>query len=338
MTPEQVRSYIVSSGGGLNGQILKFIVGTTAGAPTTADSTLTHSEFGGKHLDVYRDGALAYPNGAIAANLNEGFRLNTNTITVNPLWQDEEEVEVRILDPIAWTDLSLSGEESTLLDSLMLYYKLDEASGTLADDANDIQDATVRGSASRILGKLGNALHTNTYDKFLRSPYNAASDIDTTYSISMWFYLDSLPSVVGQSYLFYSFLPISPYYSTALMLENTDNLRFVVRNGAGTAYAVQSAASSVQDSTWYHVVAIFRGNGLTSQIYLNGTDVSVNAATFSGGIYNSTNYLYFGNNDSELYNTASVIDEIGVWNRVLTAGEVTILYNTGLGKTHPFTE
>lgn len=337
LTPDQVRSLIVSSGGGLNGQILKFIVGTTSGAPTTADSTLTHANFGGKHLDVYRNGALAYYNGAIAANLNEGFRLNTNTITVNPLWQDEEQVEIRILDPIAWSELSLEGEESTLLDSLILYYKLDEASGTLADDATDHQDGAVRGSATRILGKIGNALHTNAWDKLLRSPYNAASDIDTTYSISMWFYLDSLPSVIGGSYLFYAFLPTSPWYSHAIALENTDRIRFNARDDDGNNCNVYSS-ETLSDSTWYHIVVTCRGDGNTSQIYLNGADVSASADTFTGKIYNTTNYLYFGNTDSELYNTASVIDEIGVWNRVLTVGEVTSLYNAGLGKTHPFIE
>ena len=152
-------------------------------------------------MDVYRDGALAYPNGAIAANLNEGFRLNTNTITVNPLWQDEEEVEVRILDPIAWTDLSLSGEESSLLTGLSAYYKLDETSGSVADDATDTQDATVSGSPSRVVTQDGLGYGIKFSDAGdvmgIESPVTAL-DLDTTFSVSFWMYLDSVPSASGK--------------------------------------------------------------------------------------------------------------------------------------------
>ena len=337
MTPEQVRSEIVAGGGGLNGQILKFIVGTTTGAPATTDSTLIHTEFGGKHIDLYRDGALAYYNGSIAANLNEGFRLNTNTITVNPLWQDKEQVEIRILDPIAWSNLSFEGQESTLLDSLLLYYKLDEASGSVADDANDVQNATLYSGTGRVISKsgLGNAVHIATSSDYIRSSYNALSNIDTTFSISMWFYLDSLPSVVGQSYLFYAHLDASPWYANAIALEDVDRIRFTVRNDAGTGYNVYSSGT-LSDSTWYHLVVTCRGNGNTSQIYLNGTDVSSSAGTFSGGIYNTNNYLYIGSGSSGLYHCPKIIDEVGLWHRVLTSGEITDLYNSGVGKQHPF--
>ena len=339
MTPDQVRSLIVSSGGGLDGKILKFIVGTTSGAPTTADSTLTHSEFGGKHLDVYRDGALAYYNGAIAANLNEGFRLNTNTITINPLWQDEEEVEVRILDPIAWTNLSLEGEESSLLDSLVAYWKLNEASGTLAIDEMGNKNGYVGGSAVRLVTKWGNGVKIATNLQSLRVSYNPVVYPDTSFSVSFWFYLDSLPSAMGRNGSIFGINntnPVLPYY-LRIPYEGTDQdkLQWTVKNKSNNFYSVTSAATLV-DSTWYHVVAIISGSGNPIQMYLNN-NVANDAVNFEGGMIAPDSDIRFGIPYTYTPDyIPHIIDEAGIWHRVLLAEEVEYLYNSGSGRTYPF--
>jgi hypothetical protein len=114
------RTYVESllgSGSGLSAERLPFIIGTTSGAPTTADSTVTHANISGKHIDLYRDGAKQYQN-FTTTNTAEGFRVSGSTITVNPLWQDGEQVLVDIIQPILWSYLSLEGEESSLLTGL----------------------------------------------------------------------------------------------------------------------------------------------------------------------------------------------------------------------------
>jgi hypothetical protein len=102
---------LLGSGSGLSAQRLPFIIGTTTGAPTTSDSTVVHTAFNGKHIDVYRDGAKQYQN-FTATNTVDGFRVSGSTITVNPLWQDGEQVLVDIIQPILWSYLSLTGQES----------------------------------------------------------------------------------------------------------------------------------------------------------------------------------------------------------------------------------
>lgn len=349
MTPDQVRSYIVSSGGGLNGQILKFIVGTTSGAPTTADSTLTHANFGGKHLDVYRDGALAYYNGAIAANLNEGFRLNSNTITVNPLWQDNEQVEVRILDPIAWTDLSLSGEESSLLTGLSAYWKLDETSGSVADDATDTQDATIFGSPSRVPTQsgLGYGIRFNddAHVMAIESPV-AALDLDTTFSVSFWMYLDSVPSASARaaSYIMYGANLTTPTSSQRIYIPGLtgyiDNPLFISANTADVSYQVAPDDAGLSDSTWYHIVVVQRGHNDTLYMYVNNVRETLTSGAggiFSGTVGGTDDALRFGNSVAGApWYLDGILDEIGIWKRELTPAEVGQLYNGGLGKTHPF--
>ncbi|MFA6336136.1 MAG: LamG domain-containing protein, partial [Bacteroidales bacterium] len=347
LTPDQVRSLIVSSGGGLDGKILKFIVGTTAGAPTTADSTLTHANFGGKHLDVYRDGALAYYNGAIAANLNEGFRLNTNTVTVNPLWQDEEEVEVRILDPIAWSDLSLTGEESSLLTGLSAYWKLDETSGSVADDATDTQDASVAGSPSRVVAKLGYGIKFSdaAHVMAVETPVTAL-DLDTTFSVSFWMKLDSMPSASARTaaYIMNGANLTTPTSSQRIYIPGLDgyidNPLFRSANTANVSYQVCPNDAGLSDSTWYHIAVIQRGHNDTLYMYVNNVRETLTSGAggiFSGTVGGTDDALRFGNAGagSELY-FDGILDEIAIWKRELTRAEVGQLYNGGLGKTHPF--
>lgn len=349
LTPDQVRSLIVSSGGGLNGQILKFIVGTTSGAPTTSDSTLTHANFGGKHLDVYRDGALAYYNGAIAANLNEGFRLNTNTITVNPLWQDEEQVEIRILDPIAWSELSLEGEESTLLTGLSAYWKLDETSGSVATDATGTQDATVSGSPSRVPTQsgLGYGIRFNddAHVMAIESPV-AALDLDTTFSVSFWMKLDSMPSASARniSYIMYGLNTTTPTTSQRIYIPGLagyiDNPLFRSANTADVSYQVAPNDAGLSDSTWYHIVVVQRGHGDTLYMYVNNVRETLTSGAqgiFYGTVGGTDDALRFGNSGAGApWYLDGILDEIAIWKRELTPAEVGQLYNGGVGKTYPF--
>jgi hypothetical protein len=71
-------------------------------------------------------------------------------------------------------------------------------------------------------------------------------------------------------------------------------------------------------------------NGSTLQVVINGTTYSEN---HSGTLANGTFLLgYFGGGASNS-NLQGWIDEVGIWNRVLTTTEISDLYNGGAGQT-----
>jgi len=74
---------------------LEFTIGVTLNSPLAADTTLTHTHFGGKLLIISRSGARQTEN-FTATNTQEGFRLNGNIITVLPAWQANEEIIIDI--------------------------------------------------------------------------------------------------------------------------------------------------------------------------------------------------------------------------------------------------
>lgn len=338
-TPTFVDSRL-GSGGGLSAERLPFIIGTTTGAPTTADSTIVHTAFTGKHIDLYRDGAKQYQN-FTATNTVEGFRVSGSTITVYPLWQDNEQVLIDIIEPILWSYLSLSGEESTLLDSLRGYWKLDEPSGTIVIDAAGIQNGTrTAGVEVGVTGKLGYANRFNLAADVINIPYNTnVSPKGVDCSIVMWFWLDSIPSLTGhENYLFQQNVGSAPWAGHYIYVnEDDDKIYATSRNTGGTQYEVLSTGA-ISDSTWYHVVLVNPGNGQDLLLYLNGVDVSAGASrTFSGTLLEGLSTTCFGSSyeGSAAYHSG-IIDSPGIWGRVLTSGEVTTLYNSGNGKAHPF--
>jgi hypothetical protein len=331
----------LGSGGGLSAERLPFIIGTTTGAPTTADSTIVHSAFAGKHIDLYRDGAKQYQN-FTATNTVEGFRLNGSTITVYPLWQNKEQVLIDIIEPILWSYLSLEGEESSLLTGLNGYWKLDESSGTTVVDAKGTQNGTRTIGvlvSDTIDSKMGYANRFNAAGDNINIPYNTnISPKGTAFSVSIWFKLDTLPSVLDRAnYIFQQNNTSSPYGPHYIDVRKSDNkIVFTTMNTGATAYSVVSTAA-ISVGVWYHVVAVNRGNGQTLQLYVNGSDVSASAGTFTGTVYEGLSNTCFGNGytgNSDYF--SGTLDSYGIWGRALTSGEVTTLYNSGNGKTYPF--
>jgi hypothetical protein len=327
----------LGSGSGLSAERLPFIIGHTTGAPTTADSTITHTSFAGKHIDLYRDGAKQYQN-FTATNTVEGFRLNSSTITVYPLWQDNEQILVDIIEPILWSYLSIEGEESSLLADLSGYWNLDEPSGNVVNDATGTQYGYTTATIAQA-AKIG---YGNDFDA-------AADGIDITYntnispkgaafSVSLWFKIDVLPSTaVRDNYLFRQNNTASPWGPHQIIVDDAnDKIVFTTTNTSGTAYSVTST-SAISTGLWYHVVAVNRGNGQTLQLYVNGADVSATAGTFTGTLYEGLNSTSFGN----AYQGGSVflngmLDELAIFHVALSTGNVTTLYNLSNGKTYPF--
>jgi hypothetical protein len=69
----------------------------------------------------------------------------------------------------------------------------------------------------------------------------------------------------------------------------------------------------------------------------NTIGISVNAGTvnttsFSGGIFDGTTAFLIGSRSGATYMNGR-IDEVGVWKKLLSASELTELYNSGAGKT-----
>jgi hypothetical protein len=81
---------------------------------------------------------------------------------------------------------------------------------------------------------------------------------------------------------------------------------------------------------WYHVAVTYDLSAGTARFYKDG----VLWSTETGGktaIYNGTADVNVGRLSSNGQYCDCLLDELGVWSRILTAGEISALYNSGTG-------
>jgi hypothetical protein len=141
--------------------------------------------------------------------------------------------------------------------------------------------------------------------------------------------------------------PTSPHSYSAWIYKTGSSQRFIIQNGKndmGTSMVVTSGgnlglfyrggfsvvASSgfITLNSWIHCVVTYDGSG-NVEFYTNGVSAGSGSISWTDGIGTCNTYIgtYLGT--SNYFN--GEIDEVGVWDRVLTSTEVTELYNGGLG-------
>jgi hypothetical protein len=109
-------------------------------------------------------------------------------------------------------------------------------------------------------------------------------------------------------------------------------LRFSsVKGGGATIINAQSPDNSITDTLWHHVVVTGTGSGNNITFYIDGTarTTTYNTGFLSLAGGNSTNVLAIGtlNPTSPLLFFNGTIDETRIYNRALTAQEITTQYN-----------
>jgi len=202
----------------------------------------------------------------------------------------------------------ITGQASLEEDNLLAYYNFN-------GDAKDSQgnyDASVSG-ATLTDGVGGDAYYFDGND-FIKSNLNKLS-MQNPASISFWFKTDKL--VNGKAiHLENSYS--SGNYATIRFYED-GNIRFYHRIG-WTTYGSIYINKDYADGVWHNYVVTWDGS--TTEVYYDG--VSQKQASYSGSLnYNS---LYIGGTWYRDYFKGS-LDEIKVYDKVLSASEVQDVYN-----------
>jgi len=111
--------------------------------------------------------------------------------------------------------------------------------------------------------------------------------------------------------------------------NSATELRFFVNQwDTGVAF------STINPAQWNLIIGTW--NGTTVQIYVNGT--AGTSGTYSGGSTAGTNPFEIGRVGTDGFNLNCLIDDVRIYNRVLTAAEIALLLNgqpppTGLSAT-----
>lgn len=222
---------------------------------------------------------------------------------------------------------------TSLSTGLVGYWKLDEASGT-RNDSGGTNHLTDNNTVTQAAGKVANAAQfTAANSEYLSVADSAAlSTGDIDFTICAWVYLDSKSS----SRLIVSKGTLATAAATEYWVDHlasTDRFRFGVSTGAALATVSADVLGAPSLATWYFVVAWHDSVGNTINISVNNG--AANSAAHSAGVQDSTQPFQIGAAAGPSGFMDGRVDEVGVWKKVLTAAERTLMYNGGSGRTTP---
>lgn len=229
------------------------------------------------------------------------------------------------------TNLYKRTNPTDLTTGLMSYYKLDETSGTTATDTTGAVNGTSTNVTVNQTGKINKAyLFKNASNGYISLGDNYRFQSEDAFSLTAWIYptanrgsgggagygriYDTRPTNGGSNGFYWSINPNNGFTTTAYGVEDYSTPNNIILN-----------------NQWSFVVYTRNSNGLI-KMYVNNVEVgSVTRAT----IGSSGTVAYIGRApDNTTLNFDGLIDEFGIWNRVLTADEITALYNSGAGLSY----
>ena len=232
-----------------------------------------------------------------------------------------------LINPYAFA----SAPASTLNNNLVGYWKLDEASGQ-RNDSSGTSHLTDNNTVTQAAGKVGNAAQfTRANSESLSVADPAALSMgDIDFTLAAWVYLDSTANSI--MVLCKGDLGASTY--EYMIRFSSSAVLFETRMGNGVVNLTRQATTfgAPSTATWYLIIAWHDATANTVNICVNNG--TVDSSSLLTGSYDSAYSFVMGNSSAgTTYYWDGRIDEVGIWKRVLTAGERTELYNAGSGKT-----
>ena len=202
-----------------------------------------------------------------------------------------------------------------------------------ANDSLGNYNGTPEGGLTYTAGKSGNAFTFNGTD----ADIDLISGFQFTgnFSVNFWSYVvntGQLQALVGN----YNRTGTT---RSGFMVANFGTTNVYIGTNVSGSPIVLSETSTITYSSWF-MTTVTRESGTATKIYRDGvlqnSNTDVNNPAYSGS---NRPYLGVYTADGAKTNFAgsgTKIDEVGVWNKVLTATEVTELYNAAAGKFYPY--
>lgn len=224
---------------------------------------------------------------------------------------------------------------ANLTSDLISYWNFDS-------DASDIlntHNGTVSG-ATNVACKINNCYSFDGVNDYIYFNDNIITDFP--FSVSFWLYLPELPSAGTQKYLLGTSDSQSiPYYGLWVTIFD-ESISINVGDGQGDGpnhRRTLEANHSFSTNTWYHVV-FSMSNSTTGYIYINNVAKNIT----SSGTASSINWtggerkFEFGRKYyPSSYNYVNMrLDEVGIWDNILSTQNISTLYNSGAGLSYPF--
>jgi hypothetical protein len=216
---------------------------------------------------------------------------------------------------------------------------LEETSGTRYDsspnDSNDLTDNNTVGYSTDSQEGSNSADFENGQSEYLSIADASQTGLDITGDLSIvaWIKPESFPVTIHtivakytadtgkRGYLFYTRDWGSGEKLSATLSDD------------GTTQNIAKGATTLSAGTWYHVAVVYDGTDI--RLYVDGSldsNGADNPKTYSGGIYDTGEDFVLGSESdaSTNWHWDGLMDEVAVFDRALSASEVSDIYDNGI--------
>jgi beta-glucanase (GH16 family)/regulation of enolase protein 1 (concanavalin A-like superfamily) len=275
---------------------------------STATATLAWSKLSGPGSVVFADPSLATTSVTFSATGTYVLRLSATTAAGT----GSADITVHVASlPVADP-------------ALVLRLKLDESSGTSANDSSgSANHANVTGGLTwqPAGGMITGAASLNGTDSYLTVTDHATLDNTGAFTLSYWFKANSFngAGLVGKRVSFDN----NNSYGMHLTIDGKLNIDINSNNDRFTSTAVFNPGA------WYHIALVFDGSLTASQrakLYVNGT-LNTTATETSTSVPNNASTLHIGTLAPGNAVFDGLIDDVRFHRRALSAAEIAGLDN-----------
>lgn len=294
-------------------------------------------------LRIYVDGvqqnAASITNGdlSVSSNLNLGFEL----LLADNVYLNGSLDEIRIYNRALSVEEVSKLYKTTAPDNpdtgLVGYWPFNgtDISGTTAyDRSGKGNNGTLTNSPALAIGKVGQGLSFNGTSTYVSMPY-AGTDFERTdpFSFSVWAKWNDvgIQSFIGKTTGADKGIALGECKNAATNFCNANSIYLWLLGGGASYLTMSTATNSIISNIWTHVVATYDGSSAPGgiRIYVNGANMTLTTQrnSLTTSIKPGVNWRIGDDYTNDWANGS--IDEVRIYNRVLTQAEVSALYNAG---------
>jgi glucose/arabinose dehydrogenase len=218
------------------------------------------------------------------------------------------------------TSTSVIVTVANAIPNLVAAYAFDEGTGSTASDASGNLNTGTISNPVWVTGRYGNALQFNGFTDWVTVADANTLDLTNAITIEAWVFPTSDPTG----------------WRSIVAKEQTDGLAYYLyassrgTNVPATGVFVSGAERTLTGgtrlaiNTWAHIAATY--NGTIQRLYVNGVQVSTRNQTGTAAV--STGVLRIGGNNPFGEFFKGLIDEVRIYNKVLTQAQIQTDMNT----------
>ena len=222
----------------------------------------------------------------------------------------------------------LTQKSKTVLDGLVGWWTLNELGSTAYDYSGNGNDGTIYG-AVLTNGKSGGALSFDGIDDYIKVSDDDVFNMDD-YTIEMWVYNeagdDSWPTLINR----HSQTTGGPGFWWSYT-TGTDESQINFQYTDGSGYHAVNWPNTLSKDSWTHIAFVFDESSEEVDLFINGASQGIKSTPNALPV--TSGDIYFGEyqgSSSSRYSLLGNLDEIKIYNRILSSTEIHQNYQAGL--------